>query len=45
MIPCILSISLPGFHEVLHLLACPLAIIEILDDGIVASCASQLRVL
>lgn len=27
--------ALPGFHEILHLLACPLTIIHILDDSIV----------
>lgn len=37
--------ALPCFHEILHLLACPLAIIEILDDGIIATCAGQVRVL
>lgn len=27
---------LPGFHEILHLLARPLTVIQILDDGIIA---------
>lgn len=35
----------PGFHEVFDLFACPLAVIEVLDDGVVARCTGQLAVL
>lgn len=37
--------SSPGFHEVFDLFACPLAIIEVLDDGVIARCTGQLAVL
>lgn len=37
--------ALPGFHELLHLLACLLSIIHILDDGIIATGGGQVRVL
>lgn len=36
---------LPGFHELLHLLARPLAVIQILDDAIVPSRGGQVSVL
>lgn len=35
----------PGFYEVFDLLARPLAVIEVLEDGVVTRCAGQLAVL
>lgn len=42
---CIKIMALPGFHELLHLLACPLTIVQILDYSIVPRRGSQVSVL
>jgi len=37
--------SSPGFHEVLDFFACPFAVIQVLDDGVISSCAGDISVL
>lgn len=35
----------PGLHEILDFFACPLAIIQVLDDAVISSCADDISVL
>jgi hypothetical protein len=35
----------PGFHEVFYLLACLLAIVEVLDDTVITPSAGEIPVL